>query len=26
MDLDSFIHWRTHIWRSLREEKIGREN
>jgi NitT/TauT family transport system ATP-binding protein len=21
MDLDSFIHWRTHIWRSLREEK-----
>jgi NitT/TauT family transport system ATP-binding protein len=25
MDLDSFIHWRTHIWRSLREEKIGRE-
>ena len=25
MDLDSFIHWRTHIWRSLREEKIGTE-
>jgi NitT/TauT family transport system ATP-binding protein len=21
MDLESFIHWRTHIWRSLREEK-----
>jgi NitT/TauT family transport system ATP-binding protein len=24
MDLESFIHWRTHIWRSLREEKSGR--
>ena len=23
MDLDSFIHWRTYIWRSLREEKSG---
>jgi NitT/TauT family transport system ATP-binding protein len=23
MDLDSFVHLRTHIWRSLREEKIG---
>ena len=23
MDHESFIHWRTHIWRSLREEKIG---
>jgi NitT/TauT family transport system ATP-binding protein len=23
MDLKSFIHWRTHIWRSLREEKSG---
>jgi NitT/TauT family transport system ATP-binding protein len=23
MDLESFIHLRTHIWRSLREEKIG---
>jgi len=21
MDLESFIHWRTHVWRSLREEK-----
>ena len=21
MDLDSFVHLRTHIWRSLREEK-----
>ena len=21
MDLESFVHWRTHIWRSLREEK-----
>jgi NitT/TauT family transport system ATP-binding protein len=25
MDLESFIHWRTHIWRSLREEKSGRD-
>jgi NitT/TauT family transport system ATP-binding protein len=25
MDLDSFIHLRTHIWRSLREEKIGHD-
>jgi NitT/TauT family transport system ATP-binding protein len=25
MDLESFIHLRTHIWRSLREEKVGRE-
>jgi NitT/TauT family transport system ATP-binding protein len=25
MDLESFIHWRTHIWRSLREEKGGRD-
>jgi hypothetical protein len=24
MDLESFIHWRTHIWRSLREEKADR--
>jgi NitT/TauT family transport system ATP-binding protein len=23
MDLESFIHWRTYIWRSLREEKSG---
>ena len=23
MDLESFVHLRTHIWRSLREEKIG---
>jgi len=22
MDLESFIHLRTHIWKSLREEKI----
>ena len=22
MDLESFVHLRTHIWRSLREEKI----
>jgi NitT/TauT family transport system ATP-binding protein len=21
MDLDSFIHLRTHVWKSLREEK-----
>ena len=26
MDLESFVHWRTHIWRSLREEKAGQEN
>ncbi|MGB6536695.1 MAG: ABC transporter ATP-binding protein [Xanthobacteraceae bacterium] len=25
MDLESFIHWRTHIWRSLREEKSSRD-
>lgn len=25
MDLESFIHWRTHIWRSLREEKSGQD-
>jgi NitT/TauT family transport system ATP-binding protein len=25
MDHESFIHWRTHIWRSLREEKDARE-
>ena len=25
MDLESFIHWRTHIWRSLREEKSGED-
>jgi len=25
MDLESFIHWRTHIWRSLREEKSAQE-
>jgi NitT/TauT family transport system ATP-binding protein len=25
MDHKSFIHWRTHIWRSLREEKDERE-
>jgi NitT/TauT family transport system ATP-binding protein len=25
MDLESFIHLRTHIWRSLREEKIGQD-
>lgn len=24
MDLELFIHWRTHIWRSLREEKADR--
>ena len=23
MDLESFVHLRTHIWRSLREEKTG---
>ena len=23
MDLDSFVHLRTHIWKSLREEKEG---
>jgi NitT/TauT family transport system ATP-binding protein len=26
MDLESFVHLRTHIWRSLREEKIGGEH
>jgi NitT/TauT family transport system ATP-binding protein len=26
MDLESFIHWRTHIWRSLREEKSGEDH
>jgi len=26
MDHESFIHWRTHIWRSLREEKAAHEN
>lgn len=25
MDLESFIHWRTHIWRSLREEKTDED-
>jgi NitT/TauT family transport system ATP-binding protein len=25
MDLESFIHWRTHIWRSLREEKAAQD-
>jgi NitT/TauT family transport system ATP-binding protein len=25
MDLESFVHLRTHIWRSLREEKGGQE-
>jgi NitT/TauT family transport system ATP-binding protein len=25
MDLDSFVHLRTHIWRSLREEKSGQD-
>ena len=25
MDLESFVHLRTHIWRSLREEKVGGE-
>ena len=25
MDLESFIHWRTHIWRSLREETGGQD-
>jgi NitT/TauT family transport system ATP-binding protein len=25
MDLESFLHLRTHIWKSLREEKTGRE-
>ncbi|SRR5579885_87144 len=25
MDLESFVHWRTHIWRSLREEKSGQD-
>ncbi|WP_336488736.1 ABC transporter ATP-binding protein [Methylobacterium nigriterrae] len=24
MDLESFVHLRTHIWKSLREEKTGR--
>jgi NitT/TauT family transport system ATP-binding protein len=23
MDLESFVHLRTHIWRSLREEKAA---
>jgi NitT/TauT family transport system ATP-binding protein len=23
MDLESFVHLRTHIWKSLREEKSG---
>jgi NitT/TauT family transport system ATP-binding protein len=23
MDLDSFVHLRTQIWKSLREEKVG---
>ncbi len=23
MDLESFVHLRTHIWKSLREEKVG---
>jgi NitT/TauT family transport system ATP-binding protein len=26
MDLESFVHLRTHIWRSLREEKLGATN
>ena len=26
MDHESFIHWRTHIWRSLREEKAAHDN
>jgi NitT/TauT family transport system ATP-binding protein len=26
MDLESFVHLRTHIWRSLREEKIDAVN
>ena len=26
MDLESFVHLRTHIWRSLREEKAGGEH
>jgi NitT/TauT family transport system ATP-binding protein len=26
MDLESFVHLRTKIWRSLREEKIGEQN
>ena len=26
MDLESFVHLRTHIWRSLREEKVGAEH
>jgi NitT/TauT family transport system ATP-binding protein len=26
MDLESFVHLRTHIWRSLREEKVGSEH
>jgi NitT/TauT family transport system ATP-binding protein len=25
MDQESFVHLRTHIWRSLREEKVGGE-
>ena len=23
MDLPSFVHLKTHIWKSLREEKVG---
>ncbi|MFG1346695.1 ABC transporter ATP-binding protein [Xanthobacter autotrophicus DSM 431] len=26
MDLESFVHLRTHIWKSLREEKSGAEH
>ncbi|AKJ69180.1 nitrate ABC transporter ATP-binding protein [Pandoraea thiooxydans] len=26
MDLESFVHLRTHIWKSLREEHAGREH
>jgi NitT/TauT family transport system ATP-binding protein len=26
MDLESFVHLRTKIWRSLREEKIEEQN
>jgi NitT/TauT family transport system ATP-binding protein len=26
MDLESFVHLRTHIWRSLREEKVDAEH
>jgi NitT/TauT family transport system ATP-binding protein len=26
MDLETFVHLRTHIWRSLREEKMGGEH